>query len=122
MDHYKKWGWREFPVKTPFKARVLKFRYRTTGGRENLIAFPSELGVYDGASDEVVALPKVGPLDRGGDALAGSAASFVLRANAGIRAAAGLGRLPVGFVRRARRDRASCRIATSSANCRNNRN
>ena len=62
VDHHKKWGRREFPVQTPFKARVLKFRYRTSGGRENLIAFPSELGVYDGASDEVVALPKVGSL------------------------------------------------------------
>jgi len=62
VDHHKKWGWREFPVKTPFKARVLKFRYRTTGGRVNLIAFPSELRIYDGASDEVVALPTVGPL------------------------------------------------------------
>ena len=62
VDHHKKWGRHEFPVQTPFKARVLKFRYRTSGGRENLIAFPSELGVYDGASDEAVALPKVGPL------------------------------------------------------------
>jgi len=61
VDHYKKWGWREFPVNTPFKARVLKFRYRTPGGRVNLIAFPSELRVYDGASDEVVELPNVGP-------------------------------------------------------------
>ena len=61
VDHHKKWGWREFPVERPFKARILKFRYRTTGGRENLIAFPCELGVYDGADDEVVALPNVGP-------------------------------------------------------------
>jgi hypothetical protein len=62
VDHHKKWGCHEFPVQAPFKARVLKFRYRTGGGREDLIAFPSELGVYDGASDEAVALPKVGPL------------------------------------------------------------
>jgi hypothetical protein len=62
VDQHKKWGWHEFPVPTPFKARVLKFRYRTAGDRKSLIAFPSELGVYDGVKDEVVALPKVGPL------------------------------------------------------------
>ena len=61
VNHHKKWGWREFPVQRPFKARVLKFRYKTSGGREDLIAFPCELGVYDGADDEVVALPNVGP-------------------------------------------------------------
>ena len=61
VDHHKKWGWREFPVERPFKARVLKFRYKTAGGREDLIAFPCELGVYDGADDEAVALPNVGP-------------------------------------------------------------
>ncbi len=62
VDHHRKWGRNEFPVQAPFEARVLKFRYRTSGGPESLIAFPSELGVYDGASDETVALPKVGPL------------------------------------------------------------
>jgi len=62
VDHHQKWGWREFPLERPFKARVLKFCYRTAGGREDLIAFPSELGVYDGADDEVVALPNVGPV------------------------------------------------------------
>ena len=39
---------------------MLKFRYRTAGSRANLIAFPSELNVYDGASDEEVALPVTG--------------------------------------------------------------
>lgn len=60
--HHQKWGWREFPLERPFKARLVKFCYRTAGGREDLIAFPSELGVYDGADDEAVALPNVGPL------------------------------------------------------------
>ncbi|TWT84416.1 hypothetical protein CA13_58940 [Planctomycetes bacterium CA13] len=62
VDHHKKWGWNEFPMEEPFRARVLKFRYRTAGGRENLIAFPAELGIYDGADDEVIALPQVGPV------------------------------------------------------------
>lgn len=62
VDHHKKWGSHEFPLKQPFKARVIQFHYRTAGGREDLIAFPSEFGVYDGADDETVALPKVGPL------------------------------------------------------------
>ena len=60
VDHYQKWGWQEFPVDRPFSARVLQFRYKTAGGREDLIALPSELGVYDGAADETVALPNVG--------------------------------------------------------------
>lgn len=61
VDHYKKWGWRDFPVKKPFKARRLKFRYRTAGKKENVIRFPAELGIYDGVADEVVSLPNVGP-------------------------------------------------------------
>ena len=62
VDHYQKWGWREFPVEKPFRARVLKFRYRTDGKRQDVIRFPSELGVYDGVADEVLGLPEVGPL------------------------------------------------------------
>jgi hypothetical protein len=68
VDHNKKWGSHEFPLKRPFKARVLQFRFRTAGSREDLIAFPSELGVYDGAEDETVELPKVGPLVEEGHA------------------------------------------------------
>ena len=60
VDQHKLWGWREFPVERPFTARLLEFRYKTTGGREDLMAFPSELGIYDGTDDETVALPKVG--------------------------------------------------------------
>ncbi|GAG44225.1 unnamed protein product, partial [marine sediment metagenome] len=61
VDHFKKWGWRDFPVEKPFTARVIKFRYRTGGKKENIIRFPAELGIYDGVADEVVALPEVGP-------------------------------------------------------------
>jgi len=61
VDHFKKWGWRDFPVEKPFKARVLKFRYRTAGKKEDIIRFPTELGIYDGVADEVVGLPDVGP-------------------------------------------------------------
>lgn len=81
VDHHKKWGWRDFPMAKPFKARVLKFRYRTAGGREDLIAFPSELGVYDGADDETVALPKIGPLvEEGQISVEVPARSFAVRA------------------------------------------
>ena len=62
VDHYQKWGWRAFPVEKPFRARVLKFRYRTDGKRQDVIRFPSELGVYDGVADEVLGLPEAGPL------------------------------------------------------------
>ena len=62
IDHFKKWGWNEFPLSAAFKARIIKFRYRTDGKKEDLICFPSELGIYDGTGDEVVKLPEVGPL------------------------------------------------------------
>ena len=62
VDHHKKWGLREYPVERPFKARVIKFRYRTAGKKENVIRFPSELGIYDGVADEAVGLPAVGPV------------------------------------------------------------
>ncbi|HYW79979.1 MAG TPA: hypothetical protein VE890_10410, partial [Thermoguttaceae bacterium] len=62
VDHFKKWGLREFPVEKPFKARVLKFRYRTAGKKEDIIRCPTELGIYDGVADEVVGLPEVGPV------------------------------------------------------------
>lgn len=61
VDHYEKWGLREFPLRAPFRARFLKFRYHTGGKKQPIIRFPSELGVYDGAGDEVIALPEVGP-------------------------------------------------------------
>jgi hypothetical protein len=62
VDQHKKWGWQEFPLEQPFSARLLKFHHKTTGRREDLLAFPSELGVYDGAADEAVGLPQVGTL------------------------------------------------------------
>ena len=62
VDHYQKWGWHDFPLEQPFKARLIKFRYRTDGKSQDIIRFPSELGVYDGVTDEVIALPEVGPV------------------------------------------------------------
>ena len=62
VNHFQKWGWHDFPLETPFKARLIKFRYRTDGKRQDIIRFPSELGVYDGVADEVIKLPEVGPL------------------------------------------------------------
>ena len=70
VDHFQKWGWHDFPLETPFKARLIKFRYRTDGKPQDIIRFPSELGVYDGVADEVISLPEVGPLVADGDALA----------------------------------------------------
>jgi hypothetical protein len=62
VDHFQKWGWHDFPLETPFKARLIKFRYRTDGKQQDVIRFPSELGVYDGVTDEVISLPSVGPV------------------------------------------------------------
>ncbi len=55
-------GLARFPAGAPFKARLVKFRYRTDGKPQDIIRFPSELGVYDGVVDEVISLPEVGPV------------------------------------------------------------
>ena len=68
VDHYKKWGWKDYPVQSPFEAKVIRFRYHTgeTQKKVHAIRFPCELGLYDGVADETVALPRVGPvLDEG---------------------------------------------------------
>jgi len=64
VDQYKKWGWRDYPLISPFEAKVIRFRYHTGDSQTkvNAIRFPSELGLYDGIADETVALPRVGPI------------------------------------------------------------
>lgn len=68
VDHHQKWGWRDYPVPTPFEARVIRFRYHTGEAAKKVpaIRFPSELVVCDGVADERIAIPRVGPvLDEG---------------------------------------------------------
>lgn len=62
IDHHKKWGWLDYPIKSPFAAKVIRFRHHTGDSQKKVhaIRFPSELGLYDGAGDETVALPQVG--------------------------------------------------------------
>ena len=121
VDHQKKWGWHDFPVARPFQARVLKFRYRTAGGREDLIAFPSELGVYDGADDETVALPKVGALiEEGQISVEVPARSFAVQA-LGFSKPLEPGAYLLGLSVE-REGCASCRIVTCLPVCGNSRN
>jgi len=68
VDHYKKWGWKDYPLQSPFEAKVIRFRYHTGDAQKKVhaIRFPCELGLYDGVADETIALPRVGPvLDEG---------------------------------------------------------
>ncbi len=68
VDHYKKWGWKDYPIESPFEAKVIRFRYHTGDPQKKVhaIRFPCELGLYDGVADENIALPQVGPvLDQG---------------------------------------------------------
>ncbi|MBN2473345.1 MAG: hypothetical protein JXB62_01960, partial [Pirellulales bacterium] len=64
VDHYQKWGWREYPLASPFEAKVIRFRYHTGDPQKKVpaIRFPCELGLYDGVDDERIALPRVGPV------------------------------------------------------------
>ena len=68
VDHFKKWGWKDYPLQSPFEAKVIRFRYHTGEAQKKVhaIRFPCELGLYDGVADENIALPRVGPiLDEG---------------------------------------------------------
>ena len=68
VDQYKKWGWQNFPLSSPFEAKVVRFRYHTENPETKVpaIRFPCELGIYDGVADETIVLPRVGPvLDEG---------------------------------------------------------
>jgi hypothetical protein len=81
IDHYKKWGWRDYPLQSPFEAKVIRFRYHTGDPQKKVhaIRFPSELGLYDGVADENIALPQVGPaLDEGSVKVTVPARSFRL--------------------------------------------
>ncbi|MEI6033930.1 MAG: discoidin domain-containing protein [Verrucomicrobiae bacterium] len=61
VDLYKKWGNNiPFPVKVPFHARYLRFRYHNDGGKEVVISFPTGLSVFDGVADEKWEIPSVG--------------------------------------------------------------
>ncbi|UCG56480.1 MAG: hypothetical protein JSU70_16655 [Phycisphaerales bacterium] len=68
VDHYKKWGWNDYPLQSPLEAKVIRFHYHTGDPQKKVhaIRFPCELGLYDGVADEKIALPQVGPvLDNG---------------------------------------------------------
>ena len=81
VDHYKKWGWKDYPLQSPFEAKVIRFRYHTGDPQKKVhaIRFPCELGLYDGVGDETVALPRVGPvLDEGSVKVTVPARSFRL--------------------------------------------
>lgn len=60
VDLHGKWGETALPIKTPFAARFLRFRYHNGGAKVNVLRMPSSLSVYDGAQDESFALPKIG--------------------------------------------------------------
>ena len=79
VDHYKKWGWQDYPLRSPFEAKVLRFRYHTGDPQKKVhaIRFPCELGLYDGVADETIALPSVGTvLDEGSIKVTVPARSF----------------------------------------------
>lgn len=81
IDHYKKWGWKDYPLQSPFEAKVIRFRYHTGDPQKKVhaIRFPCELGLYDGVGDETIALPSVGPaLDEGSVTVTVPARSFRL--------------------------------------------
>ena len=81
VDHYKKWGWQDYPLRSPFEAKVLRFRYHTGDPQKKVhaIRFPCELGLYDGVADENIRLPRVGPiLDKGSIKVTVPARSFSL--------------------------------------------
>ncbi len=82
VDQYKKWGWREFPIASPFEAKVLRFRYHTGSGQKRVpaIRFPCELELYDGVADEAITLPRVGPvLEEGRVTVTVPSRSFTLK-------------------------------------------
>ena len=66
VDLHKKWGEQKLSVKTPFSARWLKFRHHSGGAGVDKIALPSNLAVFDGASDESADLPLVGEMVESG--------------------------------------------------------
>jgi len=79
VDHYKKWGWKDYPLQSPFEAKVIRFRYHTGDPQKKVhsIRFPCELGLYDGVTDETIAIPGVGPvLDEGSVKVTVPARSF----------------------------------------------
>ncbi|MBN2138594.1 MAG: hypothetical protein JW720_12375 [Sedimentisphaerales bacterium] len=79
VDHFKQWGWKDYPVQSPFEAKVIRFRYHTGDPQKKVhaIRFPCELGLYDGLADETIGLPQVGAvLDRGSIAADVPARSF----------------------------------------------
>ncbi len=81
VDHFQKWGWREFPLAAPFRAHIIKYRYRTNEKKEDVIRFPTELGIFDGVADESIGLPQVGPLvEEGALSLTVPARSFAVGA------------------------------------------
>lgn len=81
VDHHKKWGWQDYPLRSAFEAKVIRFRYHTGDSQKKVpaIRFPSELGLYDGTGDESIALPRVGPiLDEGNVKVTVPAGSFCM--------------------------------------------
>ena len=83
VDHHQKWGWRDYPLTTPFEARVIRFRYHIGKASKKVpaIRFPCELSVYDGVADERIEIPRVGAvLDEGRVKATVPARSFRLEA------------------------------------------
>jgi hypothetical protein len=61
FDMHKKWGLQEFPLREPITFRYLRLRLFNPAGTMNIVRLPKSIQLFDGAENDVVHRPSVGP-------------------------------------------------------------